>query len=146
MIQFYTTEYYSLYSTVKITSMIVGVLMLVILMISVFSCLLEGNNSRQILLSVETASVVQFTYFSLLGIEELNPLFIALAEGLKFSCGFDINLNIREQENRILLGVGIQSTNILNNVNTSLILPVVFILVGAILLIIKKVKAKRKNS
>lgn len=126
--------------------MIVGVLMLVILMISVFSCLLEGNNSRQILLSVETASVVQFTYFSLLGIEELNPLFIALAEGLKFSCGFDINLNIREQENRILLGVGIQSTNILNNVNTSLILPVVFILVGAILLIIKKVKAKRKNS
>ena len=93
MIQFYPPEYHTLYSTVKFVSMIVGVLMLIILLMSVMSCVVEGNNSRQILLVVETASVVQFTYFSLLGIGELNPLFIALAEGLKLACGFDINLS-----------------------------------------------------
>lgn len=93
MIQFYPPEYHALYSTVKFVSMIVVGLMLIILLMSVMSCLVEGNNSRQILLVVETASVVQFTYFSLLGIGELNPLFIALAEGLKLACGFDINLS-----------------------------------------------------
>jgi hypothetical protein len=93
MIQFYQPEYYDQYTNIKFGSMIVGILMLIILLIAVTSCLLEGNNSRQILLAVETASVVQFTYFSLIGIGELNPLFIALAEGLKLSCGFDIKLS-----------------------------------------------------
>ena len=144
MIQFYPPEYHTLYSTVKFVSMIVGGLMLIILLISVMSCLVEGNNSRQILLVVETSSVVQLTYFSLLGIGELNPLFIALAEGLKLACGFDINLSNQQTSNRVLLGVSIQSTSILDNVNVSLVLPVIFILIGLIVLIVSKIKSKRQ--
>lgn len=143
MLQFYPSEYHNLYSSVRFVSMIVGGLMSVILLMSVTSCILEGNNSRQILLAVETASVVQLTYFSLLGVGELNPLFIALADGLKLSCGFDIDLNNQQTDNRVLLGVGIQSTNILDNVNVSLVLPVIFTFIGLICMIISRIKQTR---
>lgn len=143
MLQFYPSEYHNLYSSVRFVSVIVGSLMLIILLMSVISCILEGNNSRQILLAVETASVVQLTYFSLLGVGELNPLFIALADGLKLSCGFDIDLNNQQTDNRVLLGVNIQSTNILYNVNVSLVLPFIFTFVGLICIIISRIKKTR---
>lgn len=146
MIQFYPPEYHGLYSTVKFLSKTVGFTMLIILLISAMSCVVEGNNSRQILLAIETASVVQLTYFSLLGIGELNPLFIALADGLKFACGFDINLSNQHTVNRVLLGVGIQSTNILDNVNVSLVLPFIFTFIGLISLIVSKIKSKKHKN
>lgn len=120
--------------------------MLMIVLVSVMTFLVEGNNSRQMLLAVETASVVQLTYFSLLDIGELNPLFIALADGLKLACGFDINLSNQQTDNRVLLGVGIQSSSILDNVNVSLMLPVIFTFIGLILLTVSKVKSKKNEN
>lgn len=75
---------------------------------SVVACVLDGNNSRQVLVAVETAGLVQFTYFSLIGIGEVNQMFVAMGQGLKYSCGFDAMLmDDQRTTERILLGIDI---------------------------------------
>lgn len=91
-IQYFSADFYQKYGLVKTLSLLVSILVLTTLLMAFLAFCLDGNNSRQILLAVETAGVVQFTYFSLMGIGELNPLFVAMTEGLKFSCGFDLPL------------------------------------------------------
>jgi hypothetical protein len=66
----------------------------VIMMIgSVLLYFVEKRNSRLMLVALENAFLVQFTYYSISGIGELNPLFLSMAQGLKFSAGYDIILN-----------------------------------------------------
>jgi hypothetical protein len=145
LIQYFSPTYYQSYSLVKTISMMVSVLVLIILLMSFVACVLDGNNSRQILLVIETAGIVQFTYFSLLGVGELNPLFVAMTEGLKLSCEFDIELLGKETAERVLLGVGIDSTNLMDNVNISLGFVLVFLVVGLVIFVIDKIKKKKND-
>ncbi len=109
------------------------------------ACILDGNNSRQILMAIETASIVQFVYFSLIGIGELNPLFIALAQGLKLSNGYDLNLSNIMTNDRTLLGLWIDSANISDNVNVSVAAPALFLVIGLLLFIASKIKNRNKK-
>lgn len=107
IIQHFSQEYYIHFDIVKLLSLVTSILMMAIVVISLISCVIDGNNSRQILLAIETASVVQYSYYALLGVGELNPFFIAMAEGMKFVNGFDIALGGEKTKNRVLLGLGI---------------------------------------
>lgn len=120
-----------------------SVLVLIILLMSIVAFVLDGNNSRQILLAIETAGIVQFTYFSLLGVGELNPLFVAMTEGLKLSCGFDIALMGKKTSEKVLLGMGIDSTSMMDNANVSLGIVLVFLIVGLTMFVIEKIKKKK---
>ncbi len=109
---------------------------------------LERKNSRQILISVETAFVFQFSYYSLITIGQLNPMFQGLANGLKYSNGYDIILspnrenNIRSDTPIFLLGIGIESVHFSDNVNISLSFVVLCIVVGFVCKLIHKLKIK----
>lgn len=77
-----------------------------------------------------------------MGIGELNPLFVAMTEGLKFSCGFDLPLTEKETAQKALLVVGIDSASIMSNVNISLGVVLVFLVVGSVLLLIDKIRQR----
>ncbi len=68
-----------------------------------------------------------------------------MAEGLKYSCGFDILLSDKSTTERIFLGIGIQSSETMDNVNLSLVIVLLSFVVGIVLLIVKKLKIKRNE-
>lgn len=141
MIQYFSPEYYSHFGLVKNLALLASFMTMGLVVWSVVACVLDGNNSRQVLMAVETAGLVQFTYFSLIGVGELNQMFVAMAQGLKYSCGFDVMLmDDRQTTERILLGIDIQSAELMNNVNVSLVGVIVFFVVGIVLMIVSKVK------
>ncbi len=142
LIQYFSADFYQKYGLIKTLSLLISILVLTILLMTFLAFCLDGNNSRQILLAVETAGIVQFTYFSLMGIGELNPLFVAMTEGLKFSCGFDLPLTKKETTEKVLLVVGIDSASIIDNVNVSLGVVLVFLVVGSVLLLIAKIRQR----
>lgn len=53
----------------------------------------EKRNSRIMLIALENAFITQLTYYSISQIGELNPYFLVMAEGLKYSSGFDVKLS-----------------------------------------------------
>jgi hypothetical protein len=39
---------------------------------------IEDNNAKQMVITIETVGVIQFVYFSLIGIGSLNPMFVSM--------------------------------------------------------------------
>ncbi len=64
------------------------------------------------IIAVETACIVQFTYFSLMSVGSFNPMFISMAEGLKYTSGYDLNLSDMKTKIKSLMGLNISSVNI----------------------------------
>ena len=93
VIQFYDESYYEKVGQIKGLSMVVGFSCLLLMAIGLVSFCVDGRNSKQMLVAVETAFVVQLTYFSLFGVGQTNPLFLSMASGLKFSSGYDLALD-----------------------------------------------------
>lgn len=75
---------------ISFLSVTVSGLCVFLMVIGLVAYCVDGRNSRQMLVALETAFVVQLVYFTLLGIGEVNPLFMAMAKGLKLSSGYDL--------------------------------------------------------
>jgi hypothetical protein len=67
-----------------------------------------------------------------------------MAYGLKYTSGFDINLSSTMTKIKQLMGMNITSGNIEGNLNLSIIIPFLFLIVGLVLLLIKRLQ-KNKN-
>lgn len=89
-------------------------------------------------ITIETVCIVQFTYFSLVGVGALNPMFTSMAEGLKYTSGYDLALGSQETKIKSLASMGIESPSILNNVNASLAIPLIFMVFGFVYSIFEK--------
>ena len=124
----------------------ISILTFTMIGIAVIAQFLDGINAKQMIITIETTCIVQFTYFSLLGIGAFNPMFYSMAEGLKYTSGFDINLSDTKTKIKQLIGMNIQSGNIEGNVNLSVIIPLVFVIVGLVLLMIKRFKANKTHT
>ena len=64
------------------------------------------------IIAVETACIVQFTYFSLMSVGPFNPMFVSMAEGLKYTSGYDLNLSDMKTKIKSFIGLSISSVNI----------------------------------
>ncbi len=71
-------------------------------------------------------------------------MFASMAYGLKYTSGFDINLSSTMTKIKQLMGMNITSGNIEGNLNLSIIIPFLFLIVGLVLLLIKRLQ-KNKN-
>ncbi len=110
-----------------------------ILGIATFVMVIAGFFVGNMMISLENAFFVQLSYFSLLYIGQLNPLFYALT-GLKYSNGYNIPIthdNPLYESNFIkhVVGIGMYSA-INDNVNISLCLILFFILIGGVIKLI----------
>ena len=147
VIQFYDESYYERVSQIKGLSTVIGFSCLLLMVIGLVSFCVDGRNSKQMLVAVETAFVVQLTYFSLLGVGQINPLFLSMASGLKFSSGYDFMLGQEgSQTFRELSGIDVGSVGIASNVNVPFMLVLVSMIVGGALLLLDKFKKKSPAS
>ena len=146
LVQYFSPEYLSSCSTIEGFSLFISILTFTMIGIAVIAQFLDGINAKQMIITIETTCIVQFTYFSLLGIGPLNPMFYSMAEGLKYSSGFDINLSDSKTKIKQLIGMNIQSGNIEGNVNLSVTFPLIFVLVGLVLLIIRSLRTKKAHT
>lgn len=103
------------------------------LVVAVISQFIEGNNAKKMIIAIETVCIVQFAYFSLLSIGPLNPMLVAMADGLKYTSGYDINLSDAKTKVKSLMAMNIQSANMEGNANISVIIPLVFLVLGLVL-------------
>ena len=76
---------------VAILSYGISALVAIMLVLANLAYCIDGRNSKAILIALETAFVVQLAYFSLMNIGELNPFFVTMAQGLKYSSGVDLS-------------------------------------------------------
>ncbi len=126
--------------------MAASILSVVLMIVAVVAYFVDSlSNSRQMLIALETTFVVQLTYMALLPIGELNPLFIQLAKGLKWIMGYDIMLDKSYTTVRELLGVGVNSIMLSNNINVSIVIVVILAIFGAVLLGVGKLMKGGKN-
>ncbi len=93
VIQFYDESYYQKVDQIGFLSMVIGLSCIVLMIIGLVSFCVDGRNSKQMLVAVETSFIVQLSYFSLLGVGAMNPMFLSMASGLKYSAGFDVMLD-----------------------------------------------------
>ena len=80
---------------------------IIMILIAIAAQFLDGVNAKQMIITIQTVCIIQFTYFSLLGIGPLNPMFTAMASGLKYTSGFDINLSSTKTKIKQLLAMNI---------------------------------------
>ncbi len=90
VIQFYDESYYQKVDQIGFLSIVIGFSCIVLMIIGLVSFCVDGRNSKQMLVAVETSFIVQLTYFSFLGLGEINPMFLSMASGLKYSAGHDL--------------------------------------------------------
>lgn len=133
MINFYSDEYYTLSKTVYVLSQVLGGVCLVMVVIG----MIVGN----MMVSLEIAFIVQLAYFSLLSAGPLNPMFYSLS-GLKYSTGYNIPLfndNPLYESTFLknIVGIGMYSS-IINNINLSLVIIVLCLIIGGILKIVSR--------
>lgn len=133
LINLYSDEYYSLAKTVHTFAQILGIVCFVMAIIGT----LFGN----MMISLETGFIFQMAYFSVLTAGPLNPMFYALS-GLKYSIGYNMPLfnDSPLQESSFLkniVGIGMYSS-IVNNVNISLALVVLCLLIGGIIKLVSR--------
>lgn len=145
MVQYYDDDYYQKVSHIYSLSVFVSLGCLVLLIVGLVSFCVDKRNSRQVMTALEVSFVVQLTYFSLLGVGKKNPLLRNLAAGLKLSSGYDIMMsqhgsNIHSE----LLSIDIESVSISSNVNISLVIVVMCVMVGGVFLLLGKF-VSRKN-
>jgi hypothetical protein len=90
VIQFYDESYYQKVDQIGFLSMVIGLSCIVLMVIGLVSFCVDGRNSKQMLVAVETSFIVQLAYFSFVGLGEINPMFLSMASGLKYSAGYDL--------------------------------------------------------
>jgi hypothetical protein len=144
MVQFYDSSYYAQGQVIYGISLTISIIFVTMVIFSIVLHFVDTTgNSRKVWISLEGVFTVQLTYFSLMGIGELNPLFVEMAEGLKYSCGYDLTSSGTEKiQIRQLSGIGIESEHLSSNVNVSFLIVLTFVLTGALIYIIKKVRSK----
>lgn len=70
-----------------------------------------------------------------------------MAEGLKYSSGYELSLSTADViSNRELIGIGVNSTAMMNNVNVSFILVLICVFIGGIALLLDKFFFSKKNT
>jgi hypothetical protein len=147
VIQFYDQSYYQKLGLIEILSNAIGFSCILLVVIGLVSFFVDGRNSKQILVAIETSFVVQLTYFALLGLGEINPMFLNMASGLKFSTGYDLMLGDEGSHAfRELSGMGIGSAEMTSNVNLSFMLVLSCQIVGALFLFLDKFVKKQPKS
>ena len=67
-IQFYSEDYYQKVGQIKMLSIFVSLCCIILMVIGFVSFCLDGRNSKQMLIALETSFVVQLAYFALLGV------------------------------------------------------------------------------
>jgi hypothetical protein len=83
----------------------------------------------------------------LLGLGEINPMFLNMASGLKLSTGYDLMVDEEgSQTFRELSGMGVESAAIASNVNVSLMLVLLCQVVGGVFLLLDKFAKKQPKS
>ena len=144
VIQFYDQSYYQKLDLIGILSKAIGFSCILLIVIGLASLCVDGRNSKQMLVAVETSFVVQLTYFSLLGLGEINPMFLNMASGLKFSAGYDLMVDEEGMQTfRDLSGMGVGSVSMVSNVNLSFMLVLVCQVVGGGFLLLNKFARKQ---
>lgn len=98
------------------------------------------------MITLEASFICQLTYFSLLEIGQLNPFWYALS-GLKFSSGYNFPFSSQqpiheEKDHSNFIGIGMFSS-ITDNINISLGLIVLTLLIGAIMKLLIKFAIKK---
>jgi cysteine-rich repeat protein len=147
VIQFYDQSYYQKLGLIELFSMAIGFSCILLIAIGLLSFCVDSRNSKQMLVAVETSFVVQLTYFSLLGLGEINPMFLNMASGLKLSTGYDLMVDEEgSQTFRELSGMGVESAAIASNVNVSLMLVLLCQVVGGVFLLLDKFAKKQPKS
>lgn len=132
LLQYFSPQYYENCSLVFVISIIISLMTMSMLAVAVISQFIEGNNAKKMIITIETVCIVQFAYFSLISIGPLNPMFVAMAEGLKYTSGYDMNLSDIKTKAKSLMAMNIQSANMEGNVNISVVIPLVFLVVGLV--------------
>jgi hypothetical protein len=140
LLNYYDTASYRNANTLTKLSEIIGFVC--------FGLILFGLFVGNMMIPLETASIVQLSYFSLLWIGELNPFYLALT-GLKYASGFNIALKYSNPSQdpsnlKQFIGVGLYSS-MLDNCNVSLVLVLLCLLVGGALKLIVKFLIKRED-
>lgn len=59
-------------------SILLSILTLSMVILGVIGNFIEDNNAKQMIITIETVGVIQFAYFSLIGIGSLNPMFVSM--------------------------------------------------------------------
>ena len=130
---------------VTILSYGISALVAIMIVLANLAYCIDGRNSKAILIALEAAFVVQLTYFSLMNIGKLNPLFITMAQGLKYSSGFDLSLVEKSSPPRNLLGIGVESSSFADNATISLISVLLCLIIGGAIFLIDKLILSKKG-
>lgn len=138
ILQFYDPSYYAFYDFVKNLATLVSVVCIIGVVFACVTYFIDNRNSRQVLMLIELSQVVQLSYFTIINSTQINPLIIALANGLKLSTGIDITVVGTTTDIPQFKHLGITSSHFSDNVNISLALPLVLFLIGLLLKLIER--------